>query len=222
MDKHVRGELSTLSEENARVVAEHLAAAGVLLDADPERAYQHAKAAHRRAGRMAVVREAAGLAAYRTGRYDEALREFRTVRRLTGSEQTLPLMADCERGRGNPHKALELAASVGARALDQEGRIELAIVAAGARLDLGQAAAAVQLLARPELTSSVSADLAPAKARLMSAYASALAAAGHDDEAGTWQARASAAGVEPEMGGTPDDAHGAIVDLLEGDPDDSA
>ena len=51
--------------------------AGQLIDLDPEAAYQHAQAAVSRAGRVDVVREAAALTAYASGRYEEALREVR-------------------------------------------------------------------------------------------------------------------------------------------------
>jgi hypothetical protein len=56
--------------------------------------------------RLAVVREAVALAAYRTGRYADALAEFRTARRLNGSQTYLPHMADCERGLGAPNGPL--------------------------------------------------------------------------------------------------------------------
>jgi hypothetical protein len=46
-------------EAGARV-ARHLAAAGMLIDEDPETAYQHTLAARARAARLAVVREATG------------------------------------------------------------------------------------------------------------------------------------------------------------------
>ena len=51
-----------------------------------------------------------------TGRYAEALRELRTVRRLSGSSEHLPIMADCERGLGRPERALALARERGRRA----------------------------------------------------------------------------------------------------------
>jgi hypothetical protein len=119
---------------------------GRLLDIDPELAYEHAQAAVRRAGRIDVVREAAGLAAYRLGNYAEALRELRTVRRLNGSSEHLPVMADAERGLGRPERALDLARSPEAETLDASGRTELALVVAGARLDLGQAEAALAVV----------------------------------------------------------------------------
>lgn len=152
--------------------------AGRLLDSDPEEAYRHAQAAVRRAGRVDVVREAAGITAYRTGRYAEALRELRTVRRLNGSDEHLPLMADCERGLGRPERAIALAQEDTARTLPADVRAELAIVVSGARLDLGQPEAAVAVLRN--LTGQVSPEQAQ---RVTSALADALEAAGRQEEA---------------------------------------
>jgi hypothetical protein len=149
LDRAARGRLRTLSKDNADGVARHLVMAGMLLDSDPELAYQHAQAAVRRAGRVDVVREAAGLAAYRTGRYAEALSELRTVRRLNGLSDHLAVMADCERGLGRPERAIALAASPEADRLAGVPAIELAIVVSGARLDLGETEAALAVLAAP-------------------------------------------------------------------------
>lgn len=190
LDRDVRADLATLAPDNRVAVARHLVMAGRLLDEDPRAAHAHAVAAQRRAGRIGSVREAAGLAAYALGRHDEALRELRTARRLTGSNAHLPLMADCERGLGRPERALALAASPEAAELDPEGRVEMRIVAAGARLDMGQADAAVVTLQGPELTGTGRESW---RARLLSAYADALAAAGRGGEASTWLARATAA-----------------------------
>jgi hypothetical protein len=134
-----------LAKDNADEVARHLVAAGKFLEDDPERAYGHAQEAVRRAGRVDVVREAAGITAYRTGRYAEALRELRTARRLNGSNEHVPLMADCERGLGRPERALTLA-DEHAGELTREAGVELAIVVSGARLDLGQPEAALAAL----------------------------------------------------------------------------
>ena len=73
LDRGVRAQLKGLPEKLAARVARHLAAAGVLIDEDPETAYQHTLAARARASRLAVVREAAGEAAYAAGHYAEAL-----------------------------------------------------------------------------------------------------------------------------------------------------
>ncbi|QOR72216.1 hypothetical protein IM660_08305 [Ruania alkalisoli] len=154
LDRSARSRLRTLSKDNADRVARHLVTAGLLLDEDPERAYQHAHAALRRAGRVDVVREAVALAAYATGRYAEALREVRTVRRLSGVDGLRAIEADCERGLGRPERALNLASAPPSPAMSAEDRVELAIVASGARLDLGQPEAALLLLEQAEAASA--------------------------------------------------------------------
>ncbi len=122
--------------------------AGLLLELDPERAYKHAQVAVARAGRVDVVREAGAVAAYATGRYGEALREFRTVRRLNGSNEHVALMADCERGLGRPERAIALGRESESADLDARQRAELDIVLAGARMDLGENEAAYVALGR--------------------------------------------------------------------------
>lgn len=188
LDRAVRAELRTLPQELAARVARHLVVVAELLDVDPELAYKHAKAVRDRASRVAVAREAAGLAAYATGRYAEALAELRAFTRMSGSHEHLAEMADCERGLGRPEKALDLAASPAAQQLEPDSRAELLIVASGARRDLGQDEAAVVVLQGPELNSR---SRAPWVARLRYAYADALLGAGREDEARAWFARAA-------------------------------
>ena len=215
LDRSVRARLRTLSKENAEGVGQHLVMAGRLLDSDPELAYEHAQAAVRRAGRVDVVREAAGLAAYRTGRFAEALRELRTVRRLNGSSEHLAIMADCERGLGRPERALALAASAEAEGLDNEAAIELAIVASGARLDLGEPEAAHAALAE-----SVVARLGGATGilavRVAQARASTLEALGRTEEAAQSLAGYSAAELA-EAAGEEDQDDVVVFDLDESD-----
>jgi tetratricopeptide (TPR) repeat protein len=187
LDDEVRAELNTLGGA-ASVVARHLVMAGRLLDDDPELAYQHTLAARRRAARIGVVREAAGVAAYTAGRYAEALAELRAARRITGSAEFLPMMADSERGLGRPGRALDLAADPAVAGLDIAGRIEMLIVAAGARRDLGQLEAAAVSLQVPELRSKSG---QPWVARLRYAYADALVALGRATEAREWFVRAA-------------------------------
>jgi tetratricopeptide (TPR) repeat protein len=142
-----------------------------------------------------VVREACGLAAYAAGRYETALAELRAARRMTGSVEYVPVMADCERGLGRPERALELIASVDRATLDLSTRIELLIVEAGARRDLGQLQAALTVLDVPELRLR---SQHPAVARLRYAYANTLAELGRHKEAASWFARAAEADVEGE------------------------
>jgi tetratricopeptide (TPR) repeat protein len=147
-------------------------------------------AARNRAGRVGAVREAAGLAAYLTGRYAEALAELRAARRMSGDQSTLPVMADCERGLGRPEKALSIAASPEVASLDAAGRAEMLIVASGARRDMGQPEAAALLLQGPELKPG---RRRAWSARLFYAYAEALLGAGREDEARAWFGHAAAA-----------------------------
>ncbi|WP_426302930.1 hypothetical protein [Arthrobacter sp. R-11] len=161
--------------------------AGRLMDIDPELSFQHALAASRRGGRLAVVREAVGLTAYAAGHYGEALREFRTYRRISGSNVHLPVMADCERGLGRPDRALDVVRSPEAQDLDAPGKVELAIVASGARADLGQLDAAVAELEIPQLDINRAFSYSP---RLFRAYAEALTAAGRGEEASRWERQA--------------------------------
>ena len=180
LDRATQHQIKTLEGTSAEWVARHLVMAGRLLDEEPELAFQHALAASRRGGRLASVREAVGLTAYAAGHYGEALREFRTYRRISGSNMHLPVMADCERGLGRPDRALDMARSEEAKDLDAPGKVELAIVAAGARTDLGQLDAAVSELEIPQLDINRAFSYSP---RLFRAYADALAAAGRAAEA---------------------------------------
>lgn len=195
LDKPVRAQLRSLSKANAEMVGRHLVMAGRLLFEDPETAYAHAMAAQRRAGRVAVVREAVGVAAYHCGLWAEALGELRAARRMSGSSHLLPLMADAERGLGRPERALELAVSPEAATLSTAERVDLAIVVSGARRDLEQASAAVLALQIPELTAPATHAFTP---RLRYAYADALLEAGREDEALTWFARAAEADLDDE------------------------
>ena len=215
LDKSVRGRLRTLSKENADGVGRHLVMVGVLIDTDPELAYEHAQAAVRRAGRVDVVREAAGLAAYRTGRYAEALRELRTVRRLNGSSEHLAIMADCERGLGRPERALALAQEPEADTLDADAKIELAMVVSGARLDLGQPEAAVAALH----TDAVRAGSGIIAIRVAQARATALEAAGLGDEAAAELAPYSQEQLDEAAGNVEPDEDVIAFDLSEYDAD---
>ncbi len=187
LDRATQHQIKTLEANSAEWVARHLVMAGRLIDEEPELAFQHALAASRRGGRLAAVREAVGLTAYAAGHYGEALREFRTYRRISGSNVHLPVMADCERGLGRPDRALDVARSEEAKDLDAPGKVELAIVAAGARTDLGQLDAAVAELEIAQLDINRAFSYSP---RLFRAYADALAAVGREQEAEKWQRQA--------------------------------
>jgi tetratricopeptide (TPR) repeat protein len=184
LDADVRGELRSLPKNLAEIVGRHLAAAGLLLDSEPEEALRHARYARQRAGRVAVVREAAGLAAYHACEWAEALAELRAARRMSNGPGHIAIMADCERALDRPERALELAKE-GLRLADlpDSESVELRIVAAGARRDMGQLDAAVVALQGPDLDPS---KQEPWSVRLFYAYADNLAAAGRVEEAIRW------------------------------------
>ena len=138
LDRDAMRALATLSGPNRDIVARHLVMAGQLIDLDPEAAYQHAQAAVSRAGRVDVVREAAALTAYASGRYEEALREVRAVRRMRGDESLRAVEADAERGLGHPDKAVDIIDATDASSLELAEQVELVLVSSGARADLGQ------------------------------------------------------------------------------------
>lgn len=195
LDTAVRRDLLSLDKGNAETVARHLVMAVRLLDDDPGLALAHARAARQRAGRIAVVRETAGVVAYHAGEWAEALSELRTARRMSGGSGLLAVMADCERGLGRPERAIELGRSDEARALRGDEATELRIVVAGARMDLGQYDQAVVTLQTSDLDPSRTGSAA---ARLFYAYADALVAAGRTDEGLTWFLNAASADLDGE------------------------
>ena len=191
IDRRVAAELRTLPEELGLSVARLLVAASRALEAeDVELALAYAAEAKRLAGRVSVVREAVGIAAYAAGDYATALAELRAVRRMTGDQDYVPVMADCERGLGRPRKALDLIAEVPEAQLSDASRVEARIVAAGARRDLGQPEAALLLLQVPALSARRSEEWLP---RLRYAYADTLLELGRVEEARTWFERAAQA-----------------------------
>lgn len=214
LDAEVRRDLRGLQKDTADSVARHLVAAGNLVDEDPELALAHARYARRRASRIAVVREAAGIAAYHAGEWTEALAELRAARRMGGGPVHLPVMADIERALGRPERAVDIARGPEASELGTAERIELAIVGAGARRDLGELDAAVIALQVPELEPT---RRDPWSARLFYAYADNLLAAGRESDALQWFVHA----VDADTTGATDAAERIAV-LTGEEPEDDA
>ncbi|MGW4240787.1 hypothetical protein ACWEJP_28955 [Streptomyces sp. NPDC004749] len=193
----MRQELMSLPKTLADDVARNLVMVAKLIDEEPEKAYGYSRVALRLASRVAAVREAAGFAAYATQKYTEALAEFRAARRMTGNVDLWPVMADCERGLGRPERALAMAGEPEVQKLDKAGQVEMRLVAAGARRDMGQLDAAIVTLQSSELASN---SVQPWTARLRYAYADALLAIGREDEAREWFAKT----VESDKDGATD------------------
>ncbi len=196
----MRGALRSLEARNAQRVAAHLVAAGTLVDEDPVEALAHARAARDRASRIAVVREAVGVAAYHAGDYAEAARELRAYRRMSGDEGYRAVLADCERALGRPEVALRLVREALDAGAPAEETTELRLVEAGARAELGELPAALLVLeealgGRPRLDALDLTD--ESVLRLAGAYADLLTEAGRP-EAESWQAAVAAAEPEEE------------------------
>lgn len=208
----VRSALAGLREDTAATVAKYLLAAETA--ENPEQAYTYAKAAQTLAARIGLVREVAGVAAYRAGKWSEALAGLRAARRLTGRPDYLPVMADSERALGRLDRALALVRSDDAAKLDRAGQIELRIVESGIRRDQGRPEAAVLVLRVPELTDGRD---RPWKARLLYAYGEALLDAGQLEKARDAFAQAAEADPEDETGASErlDELDGITIEDLE-------
>ncbi|MGY1840115.1 hypothetical protein ACI8AH_12145, partial [Modestobacter sp. SYSU DS0903] len=216
LDPAVRAALRGLDSRNSDVVGQHLVAAGGLLEEDPELALQHARAARDRASRLAVVREAVGVAAYHAADFAEAARELRAYARMTGDQGYRAVLADCERALGRPETALRLVQEALETSPEGDELVELQLVEAGARQDMGEERAAVLVLegalgGRPTPADLGAADLG--RLRLATAYADLLADRGDEDVAQQWYAAIAAA--------DPDDLTGVSAHFAE-DPEDEA
>lgn len=179
LDFSVRVQLKTLTAENAEMVARHLAMVSLLIEDDPQLAHKHALAASRRAGRLAIVHETVGITAYASGDFALAIRELLTHRRLSGSNDQLPLIVDSERGLGRPERALEAVVGIDRSKLSTGVRINLAIALSGARLDLRQTELALQELEIPELNPKRVFEQSPL---LFRSYAECLRELGRDGD----------------------------------------
>lgn len=185
----LNAELRSLPTGLTITVAQHLVMTQRYLEINPELALLHATHAKELAGRFPLVREIVGVAQYVNGNWQEALNDFRAVKRMAIADHLVPLMADCERGLGRPAKAIAFLAEN--RHLTGVDRIEAAIVEAGARSDLEQNDAALVALKIPALT-GFPADQT-AYARLCFAYAGTLAKLNQVSEALNWYRKADSA-----------------------------
>src|SRR4051812_11030373 len=215
LDVSVRSALRGLDARNADTVGRHLVAAGGLLDDDPELALEHARAARDRASRLAPVREAVGVAAYHAGDFAEAARELRAYARMSGDDTYRAVLADCERALGRPENALRLVQQALETHPDAEELVELRLVEAGARQDLGEGAAAALVLeaalgGRPTPAGLGHPDLG--QLRLATAYADLLDGRGEAELAHEWYSAIAAA--------DPDDLTG-VSEHFAGDDEDS-
>ena len=189
LGEELSNELRSLPTGLTITVAQHLVMTQRYLEINPELALVHAKHAKELAGRFPTVREIVGVTFYVNGLWQEALNDFRAVKRMANADHLIAMMADCERGLGRPEKAIAFLAEH--RSLSGVDRIEAAIVEAGARSDLAQHEAALLALKIPALA-GYPADQT-AYARLCFTYAEILRRLNREDEALIWFKKADKA-----------------------------
>lgn len=178
-------QLQSLALENAERVRKHLVALIQFLPTDPERAFKHGQAAVFRAGRIAIVRERAGIAGVESGHYEIAQKDLRAASRISGSLEVLPYIARCEVALGNPRKTLEIAGSVDPKKLSVAAQVMMRIAASKARSALGERDAAVLTLQCAELNVT---DAQWSRA-LHREYHDALILAGRQEEAASFASK---------------------------------
>jgi tetratricopeptide (TPR) repeat protein len=96
---------------------------------------------------VAAVRELAGLAAYRSGRWREAARHLQAFGTLSDSAEHLPVLMDCQRALHKPKKVAELWAELRQSSPEPDVLAEGRIVAAAALADTGDLNGAIAMLA---------------------------------------------------------------------------
>lgn len=138
-------------------VARAVAAAGDLMDDDPERATRLLEWAKSVAPRSGAVREALGILGYQQGDYERAARELASYRRLSGRQDQNHLLADSLRATGRADRVRELVHEMGPE-VHEERRVEGWLVYAGVVADRDDPVRAQQLLERLELSTGVEAQ----------------------------------------------------------------
>jgi uncharacterized protein HemY len=134
-------------------------------------ALRHAKRAKELTPRDATVREVLGLAAYRVGDWNEALRELRTYRRFTGEATHLPVEMDALRAMGRDDDVVQAWSQLGELEARSGVQKEGLVVYASFLLDRGRVREAQTLTSPRRLVAN------PQEADLRVWYVAARAAA---------------------------------------------
>ncbi len=104
---------------------------------------------------VAAVRELAGLAAYRSGRWREATRHLQAFGALSDSTVHLPVLMDCQRALHKPKKVAELWSELRHSSPDPDVLAEGRIVAAASLADTGDLNGAIAMLATAGATKAL-------------------------------------------------------------------
>lgn len=197
LPRWVRDEITRTAPKDRRQPAiDHLARA--VADFADERygaARSQLEKAKDLAPQAATIRELLGLSAYHLERWDEALRELRTFRRISGETTQMPVELDCLRALGRPEdvektyrKLMELDHTP---AIDDEARV----VYASALLDRGLLGDAWKVIKPGRLVAS------PKPSQLRRWYVAARVAAAARDEAAAHSFLNAITDSEPDFPG---------------------
>ena len=131
------------------------------------------------APRSATIRELLGLAAYRSGYWEEALRELRTFRRLTGDMIHTPVELDCLRALDRPQDVKRAWERIQERGVSGSVSDEARVVYASFLLDQGEPREAWKVIKPGRLVASPK----PSQLRRWFVAAKVALAAGDPDAA---------------------------------------
>jgi tetratricopeptide (TPR) repeat protein len=92
------------------------------------------------------VRELHGLACYRLGKWDEAIRHLELVVEASADPSQLPVLMDCYRAMGKRDRVEDLWRQLKALSPEADVLVEGRLVVASTRADAGDLAGAIQLL----------------------------------------------------------------------------
>jgi tetratricopeptide (TPR) repeat protein len=119
-------------------------------------ALPHLRQAKTLAPRSSTVREMLGLSAYHTGNWEEALRELRTFRRITGDIIHMPVEMDCLRALGKKADVTKTWERIGEMETSPTVSHEARVVYASFLLDEGRPRDAWQVIKPGRLVASPS------------------------------------------------------------------
>lgn len=193
-----------ISEELARLTPKkNLPAATELLQASARafaagkhgRALQAAEEAKELSPRDPTIRELIGLSAYRMSRWDQALRELRTFRRLTGDTTHVPVEMDVLRALERPNDVEAVWKLLKGLRADRDTVDEARVVYGSFLLDRGEDRKAWQVTNPKRITDD------PRESELRVWYVAARAAARLEDQHTARQLLDAIRGTDPAFPG---------------------
>lgn len=211
-DDIVRELHSTVRPRKGDILVKTFAEAAAAFAAeDYEEAIRLGEQSKHMALRAIAPRELLGLAFYRAGRWQDAVRELSAYRRLSGLADQNPVLADCYRALRKPQKALDLCDEIRPEQVPAPIAYEGTIVAAGALADMGRLGEAIERLEGLDLNPQapeehhlrawyVLGDLLERRGRFTQARSWFEAVAAADPELTDAQERADRIGSRPRPG----------------------